>query len=389
MFFSMTQRDLFRLVGAVGLLVQLTSAGELSGQPARRDSISLSDIPLDRPAFAAFLAKDTAVLVSGPAQYLALLTPSNRSAVRFASQGEGPGEWRSVDALFGCVGHSGWVDGRLRRIVWLDPASGRYDRQLALSTEAGAAGKPVAAACENGSLWIAFEGRTRGTGTGIVRDTVKIFHLDEERGAFTLVTQVAGSARMLKNKGSLNASLRLPWALPPALVALGQQRVGVVLRTGDSMYVYSATRGSERALPLGRAGRAFTTRAQAITLDSMRQVIEDEMEALKYEEVLRAEFRILQESLRADVVFPARWPLVRFAAADPATVGGLVVVEHADMQTGESCVTVLAPTGRAQRRRCYAWPGRTVHGVLPDKASLLWFQSNVDGESWMIRTARP
>lgn len=381
------KRALILVVVASALSLVRPSSALAQVEAAGVDSISLSGVEIDRPDFAVY-ANEQMALVSGPGQYLALVNIRSGVARPLSRTGAGPGEYRSIGALFACADAAGWVDRTLRRVVWVSPDDGRYLKQLALPPNVASTGTPVAAVCRDGSLWIAMEARTRARGSEIVSDTVRVFRLAPDAVTFDEVATLRGSTRRLGSKGTIFLSLRIPWTAHPELVPLDANRLALVSRRSNSMTIRSA-QGQPLATVRLPSGLSLATKARALVRDSLRQTLEDEMVAVRYDVALQRDARAVHAALRGEMEWPSRMPFVLRAWRDVGGGERIGVLENGAPGTPEACVSLISLQGERTARRCFRWSDRTTHTVLSSDTHLLWLQSNEDGEAWLLRTARP
>lgn len=354
-------------------------------QSHSRDSIPLVEVQVDVPDYAA-VALDRFVLVSGPGQRLASVDLMNGRATPLARVGAGPGEYRGIGNVFACDTTAGWVDRNLRRIVWVAPASGQYLRQLALPANVTAAGTPVAITCGAGGLWLSMESRTRNPASGRVTDTLTVFRLAPNSDQFSFVRKGPSFDRMVCRRGSLTASLRLPWTGYPHLVPLDQGSVAMVSRRVDSITVLSTTGVQRRAVGIATGGLRLPSAARRLVLDSLDAINEAEMDATQTDPPLRTEARRLHQEMRDAFAFPEPLPTVSRAWRLSATRDLIAVLENGPPGGAQSCVRIVTSAGQPVGRRCFDWSDRQTHSVVSTNEALLWLQSDGDGEAWLLRT---
>lgn len=376
-----------------GCLVATLCIGVLSpcttrAQASARDSIPLGPAEIDVPSYAA-VAAERYVLLSGPGQHLASADLVSGRVARISRVGSGPGEYRSIGAVFACDSTAGWVDRSLRRIVWISPETGRFVRQLVLPPHVTAVGTPVDIACGDESLWISMESRTRDADAGRVTDTVTVFRLGSGADAFTQTAKFASSDRMVRRSGSLTASLRLPWTAYAQMVPIDAGRVAVVSRRVDSFAVLSSSGARLGSATVSTPPLRLESRERAAVLDSLEATIESEMDASRTDGALRGEARRLHAEMRAAIVFPDPLPRVNRAWRFNALSDEIGVLENGPPGGARSCVTVLSVSGQERGRLCYDWSNRLTHAVLSTGTQLLWLQSNGEGDVWLLRTPLP
>ncbi len=151
----------------------------------------------------------------------------------------------------------------------------------------------------------------------------------------------------------------------------------------------SATGALSPVVSLRGSGPRIGTAEKRQVVDSLRLAIEDEMVALRFEEPMKREFRILHETLRNELQLPQSVPVVNRAWLDAGSAQTIAVLENGSPGAAESCISLLSTSGRRLARRCYAFRNRETLAAITTATHVLWFQANDDGDSWMIKTARP
>jgi len=379
---------LARSLCALAISGLMAAGNGADAQSHSRDSIPLVEVQVDVPDYAA-VALDRFVLVSGPGQRLASVDLMNGRTTPLARVGAGPGEYRGIGNVFACDSTAGWVDRNLRRIVWVAPASGQYLRQLALPAHVTSAGTPVAISCGAGGLWLSMESRTRNPASGRVTDTLTVFRLAPNSDQFSFVMKGPSFDRMVRRRGSLTASLRLPWTGYPHLVPLDQGSVAIVSRQADSITVLSATGARLRAAGIATGGLRLSSAARRLVLDSLDAINEAEMDATQTDPPLRIEARRLHQEMRDAFAFPEPLPTVSRAWRLSATRDLIAVLENGLPGSAQSCVRLVTSAGQPVGRRCFDWSDRQTHSVVSTNEALLWLQSDGDGEAWLLRTPLP
>jgi hypothetical protein len=353
---------------------------ELLRQPSL-DSISLDDVGIHAPS-QAVLAGAGFVWLTGPQQGIAVVDVSSGRARSLGAIGSGPGEFRQVSRVFGCAGSAGWLDAELSRATWIQPDGRGAPHVTALPATTVARGKLVDAWCLADTLWYSFERETSAR-SPLVSDTLLIFRVARTGGSVDTVARIGGTRRVVRNQGALRTSTRVPYTSSPVAVP-GSKGPIVLWRSVDSMSLDVARSGQPSASVRGGRGAQLTARHVALLKDSIKAAREAEMEAVRYPEDLRREFRRVHDAAIDAIPVPATLPTVRMAVPIPGRANHALVIENAMPTLRDVCFAVLSPSGLLGDRSCYQPLSRTF-GAAVHTGQDIWLAEWNDDGAWLRR----
>jgi hypothetical protein len=353
---------------------------DLRQQPSR-DSISVDDFGLHAPS-QAVLAGSEFVWLTGPQQGVAVVDVSSGRARSLGVIGSGPGEFRQVSRVFGCAGSAGWIDAELSRATWLQPDGRGTPHVTPLPATTVARGKLVDAWCLADTLWYSFERETSARGP-VISDTLLIFRVARTGGRVDTIARMAGTRRVVRNQGALRTSTRVPYTSSPVAVP-GSKGPLVLWRSADSMSIDVAGPGQPTAAVRGGRGAPLTARHVALLKDSIKAARDAEMEAARYPEDLRREFRRVHDAAIDAMTLPATLPTVRLAVPIPGRTNQALVIENAMPALRDVCFAVLSQSGILGDRRCYQ-PLRRTFGAAVHTGRDIWLAEWNDDGAWLRR----